>query len=63
MIASRISALVLCRRCLGRTGQLDENCLRCGGIDAGHWGIDPVSFEGCVHDQADDEEQNSVSSS
>jgi len=53
MAVAHISELVLCRKCLGPTGRLDENCPRCGGIDSVHWGTDPVSLRGCCVD-ADD---------
>jgi hypothetical protein len=55
----RISALILCRgpRCLGKTGELDPDCPRCGGIDGPAWGVDPVSLGGCV-DEGDEPEHD-----
>jgi len=51
-----IRPLILCRgpNCLGRTGDLDPDCPRCGGIDGPAWGIDPSSLGGCIKE--DDEE-------
>jgi hypothetical protein len=48
-----ISALVLCRgpRCIGKTGELDIDCRRCGGIESMTWGVDPVSLRGCVDER------------
>jgi hypothetical protein len=59
MTATLISALVLCRgrRCIGKTGDLDPDCPRCGGIESEHWGVDPVSLRGCV-DERDEPEHD-----
>ncbi len=37
----------LCPACIGATGELDEACEVCGGIESERWGIDPSSFAGC----------------
>jgi hypothetical protein len=54
-----IHALILCRgpRCIGRTGDLDPDCPRCGGIESMTWGIDPESLGGCV-DEGDEPEHD-----
>ena len=59
MTETLISALVLCRgpRCIGKTGDLDPECRRCGGMESEHWGVDPVSLRGCVDEQDEHEHE------
>ena len=45
-----IAPLILCRgpHCLGKTGEIDDDCPRCGGLNGDSPGIDPLSLHGCV---------------
>lgn len=56
-----ISPLILCRgpRCIGKTGELDPDCPRCGGAGSMSWGIEPSCLEGCC-DTGEEHEHGAV---
>lgn len=60
MTGAAISAWEPCRgpQCLARTGELDPDCPRCGGVGSLAWGTDPSCLAGCCVDGEECECEN-----